>query len=205
MENFPSGELKPAAERRRAMEDRGIIALYWAREEQALAETERKYGRYCWTIAHHILRSPRDSEECVNDTWLRAWNAMPPQRPSILSSFLGKITRNLALDRYRAGHSGKRGGGQTELALEELSECLPGGADAESLVEAAELSRALDRFLRTLPERDCSLFLRRYWYLDSVREIADRYGVAEGTVKSSLHRTRGKLRNYLEEQGVRIG
>ena len=100
------------------MDDVGIIAMYWAREERALEETNRKYGRYCWSIAHNILHSREDSEECVNDTWLRAWNAMPPQRPAILSAFLGKITRNLALDRYRAGHSGKRGGGQLPVALD---------------------------------------------------------------------------------------
>ena len=99
------------------MEDREIVDLYWAREEQALEETQSKYGAYCWRIAHNILRSREDSEECVNDTWLRAWNAMPPQRPAILSSFLGCITRNLSLDRYKAGRTGKRGGGQLPLAL----------------------------------------------------------------------------------------
>lgn len=184
------------------MEDRTIIQLYWDRSEQALEETNRKYGRYCWTIAYNILHSPEDSEECVNDTWLRAWNAIPPQRPAILSSFLGCITRNLSLDRYKAGQTEKRGGGQLPLALEELQDCLPCGKTAEDLAEEAELARMIDRFLRTLPERDASIFLRRYWYVDSLQAIARRYRMAEGTVKSTLHRTRKRLRHYLEQEGM---
>ena len=145
------------------MEDSRIIDLYWAREERALRETERKYGSYCRTVAHNILRNREDSEECVNDTWLRAWNAMPPQRPSILSSFLGTITRNLALDRYKAGHRNKRGGGQLTVALEELGDCIAGRLDVEQMAAEAELTRAIDRFLRSLPENECCVFMRRYW------------------------------------------
>lgn len=184
------------------MEDQDIIALYWARQERALEETDRKYGSYCWTIAHNILRSREDSEECVNDTWLRAWNAIPPQRPAIFPSFLGSITRNLSLDRYKAGRTGKRGGGQTALALEELDDCIPGRCDVEQALTDAELARSIDRFLRGLPERDRCVFLRRYWYVDSLQDIARRYHLAVGTVKSSLHRTREKLRCYLEAEGV---
>lgn len=184
------------------MEDRSIIDLYWARDEKALEESQRKYGSYCWTIAHNILRSREDSEECVNDTWLRAWNAMPPQRPAILSSFLGRITRNLSLDRYKAQKRAKRGGGQLTLALEELGECLSDRADAEQLLLEAEVARAIDRFLRDLPEKEGCIFLRRYWYVDSTLEIAARYRMAEGTVKSTLHRTRKKLKAYLEQEGV---
>lgn len=184
------------------MEDQQIIALFWARQEQALEETDRKYGGYCWTVAHNILRSREDTEECVNDTWLRAWNAMPPQRPAILSSFLASITRNLSLDRYKARQTAKRGGGRVLLALEELEECLPGHNDVEQALADAELARTVDRFLRKLPEKDCCIFMRRYWYLDSMQEIARRCHLAEGTVKSSLHRTRNKLRMYLEEEGV---
>ena len=186
------------------MEDSRIIDLYWARQERALRETERKYGGYCWSVAHNILRSREDSEECVNDTWLRAWNAMPPQRPAILSSFLGTITRNLALDRYKAQHRGKRGGGRLTVALEELEDCLPGGLDVEELVAEAELARAIDRFLRGLPEKEACIFLRRYWYVDSTLEIARRYHMAEGTVKSMLHRTRKRLREYLQQEGVEL-
>ncbi len=186
------------------MEDSQIIALYFAREERALEETDKKYGPYCWAIAYHILRSREDTEECVNDTWLRAWNAMPPQRPAILSSFLGKITRNLSLDRHKAGKTGKRGGGRVVMALEELEECIPGAASAEQALQDAELARMIDRFLRKLPEKDCCIFIRRYWYVDSLGEIARRYHMAEGTVKSSLHRTRAKLKDYLELEGVQV-
>jgi len=186
------------------LEDHAIIALFWARQERALEETDRKYGRYCWTIAYNILRSREDSEECVNDTWLRAWNAIPPQRPAILSAFLGRITRNLSLDRYKAGRTGKRGGGQLLVALEELETCLSAGDTVEQLVEEAELSRSIDRFLRTLPEKERCVFLRRYWYVDTTLEIARRYKMSEGTVKSMLHRTRQKLRTYLEQEGVLV-
>ena len=165
------------------MEDSAIIDLYWAREERALSETDAKYGGYCRSIAHNILKNREDSEECVSDTWLHAWNAMPPQRPSILSSFLGRITRNLSFDRCRRQNAEKRGGGLLPLALDELAE-------------------AIDRFLRTLPERECSIFLRRYWYVDSVQDIAARYALRENTAKSILFRTREKLRRYLAGEGI---
>lgn len=184
------------------MDDFGIITLFWAREERALEETNRKYGSYCWTIAHNILRSREDAEECVNDTWLRAWNAMPPHRPSILSSFLGRITRNLSLDRYKAGHTEKRGGGRMVVALDELEDCLPSRNEVEKTLDDVELARCIDRFLRNLPEKECCVFMRRYWYVDAVAEIAHRYHMAEGTVKSMLSRTRRKLQAYLEAEGV---
>ena len=186
------------------MEDKQIIDLFWARDEKALTETEQKYGSYCRTIAYNILQSREDSEECVNDTWLRAWNAMPPQRPNLLQAFLGKITRNLSLDRYKLGHAAKRGGGQTAVALEELGECIPSGQDVEQELALRELSRLLDGFLRTLPERDCCMFLRRYWFVDSTKDIARRYKMPEGSVKSGLHRTRQKLKVYLEKAGVAV-
>lgn len=186
------------------MEDKQIIDLFWDRDETALTETERKYGGYCRTIAYNILQSREDSEECVNDTWLRAWNAMPPQRPNILQAFLGKITRNLSLDRYKLGHAAKRGGGQTAVALDELAECIPSGQDVEQELALRELSRLLDDFLRTLPERECCIFLRRYWFVDSTKDIASRYQMAEGSVKSGLHRTRQKLKVYLEKAGVAV-
>ena len=186
------------------MEDNQIVALFWARDEKALTETEQKYGNYCRTIAYNILQSREDSEECVNDTWLRAWNAMPPQKPNILQAFLGKITRNLSLDRYKLGRAAKRGGGQTDVALEELEQCIPAGADVEEAVALNELSRLLDDFLRTLPERECCIFLRRYWFVDSTADIAKRYKMPEGSVKSGLYRTRQKLRDYLEKAGVNV-
>ena len=184
------------------MEDSQIIDLYWARLEQAIQETDTKYGGYCRAIAHNILKSMEDSEECVSDTWLRAWNAMPPQRPSVLSAFLGRITRNLSLDRYKAARAEKRGGSSFPAALDELSECVPAPGRVEHALEERELAEAIDRFLRTLPEKDCNLFLRRYWYVDSVQSIAARYAIKENTAKSILFRTREKLRRYLAGEGI---
>lgn len=186
------------------LEDSKIIDLYWAREEQALAETDAKYGNYCRTIARNILRNFEDTEECVSDTWLHAWNSMPPQRPGILSAFLGRITRNLSFDRCKYQQAAKRGGGALPLALDELGECIPASGRVEHELEQKELAAAIDRFLRTLPEKDCNLFLRRYWYVDSISVIADRYGMKENTVKSILFRTREKLRKFLGEEGIAV-
>lgn len=186
------------------MEDSAIIDLYWSRDEQAVAETARKYGSYCRAIAQNILKNRDDSDECVNDTYMRAWNAIPPQRPVILSVFLGTITRNLALNRYREYRAGKRGGGQMPLALEELEYCLAQRDTAESYMEATELGRIIDSFLRQLPEGERMIFLRRYWYVDSLRDIARRYHISEGTVKSKLFRTRQKLIKHLEKEGVTV-
>ena len=184
------------------MEDSRIIDLYWARDEQALKQTDIKYGGYCRSIANNILHCAEDTEECVWDTWLHAWNAMPPQRPSILSAFLGRITRNLSYDRYKAAHAEKRGGGSVPLALDELGQCVPAASDAQRAVEDKELAAAIDRFLRTLPARECNIFLRRYWYVDGVTEIAARYNMKENTVKSILYRTRERLRVCLEKEGI---
>lgn len=182
------------------MEDSGIVALYWARDEQAVAETAAKYGGYCQMVSYQILRNTQDAEECVNDTYVQAWNAMPPQRPGCLRAFLGKITRNLSLNCYRAHQAKRRGGGQLPALLDELEDC--DGDGPERLLERAELSRLLDRFLRELPQRECCVFMRRYWYMDSVEDIAQRYHMAGGTVKSILYRTRQKLRDRLEEEGI---
>lgn len=186
------------------LEDSKIIDLYWARKEQALAETDAKYGNYCRTIARNILRNFEDTEECVSDTWLHAWNSMPPQRPGILSAFLGRITRNLSFDRCKYQQAAKRGGGTLPLALDELGECIPASGRVEHALEQKELAATIDRFLRTLPEKDCNLFLRRYWYVDSISVIADRYGMKENTVKSILFRTREKLRKFLGEEGIAV-
>ena len=186
------------------MEDSAIIDLYWAREERALSETDTKYGGYCRSIAHNILQNREDTEECVSDTWLHAWNSMPPQRPGILSAFLGRITRNLSFDRCKYQQAAKRGGGALPLALDELGECIPSAQRVEYALEQKELAAVIDRFLRTLPEKDCNLFLRRYWYVDSISVIADRYGMKENTVKSILFRTREKLRKFLGEEGIAV-
>ena len=183
------------------MDDELIVKLYWDRSENAIAETDRKYGSYCHSIAYHILQSREDAEESVNDTYMDAWNAMPPHRPSILATFLGKITRRISIDRWRARTRIKRGGEEITLALEELEECVAGGQDAEKVIEHKELAAAIDLFLDTLPVPERRIFLSRYWYVDSIQEIADRYGFSRSKVSSMLHRTRGKLRRQLEKEG----
>lgn len=184
------------------MDDRQIIALYNERSEAALSETVKKYGRYCRTVAYNILYNEEDSEECVNDTWLRAWESIPPQCPERLSAFLGKITRNLALNRYKHNTREKRGGGQTLLVLEELVECVPGADSTEEAVEEALLVDVLNRFLEELPAEKRKIFMRRYWYLSSVKEIAEDFGLSESNVKMTLLRLRSKLKQTLEKEGI---
>ena len=186
------------------MEDTEIIDLYWQRDQRAIDETHGKYGGFLAGIAWNILRSHSDAEECVNDTWLRAWNAMPPQRPGILSAFFGKLTRNLSLDRWRYNRAAKRGGPQVEMALEELGECLPAPGRPEDHLEERETADLISRFLREQPQLDRVLFLRRYWYLDSVAALAERFSMNENTVKSRLHRTRLRLKEVLLREGVAV-
>ena len=186
------------------MEDEKIVQLYWDRDERAIPATAAKYGGYCTSIAQNILGSAEDAEECVNDTWLRAWNAMPPQRPGILSAFFGKLTRNLSLDRWRYNRAAKRGGPQVETALEELGECLPAPGRPEDRLEERETAALISRFLREQPQLDRVLFLRRYWYLDSVAALAERFSMNENTVKSRLHRTRLRLKEVLLREGVAV-
>ena len=186
------------------MEDQQIVELYWARCEQAIAESERKYGAFCRAVSRNILEREEDAEECVNDTWLRAWNVMPPQRPGILSAFLGKITRNLSLDRWRRLRAAKRGGTRVEVALEELEEYLPAPGQPEEHLEERETAALISRFLREQPELDRNLFLRRYWYLDSLTALAQRFSMSESQVKSRLHRTRLRLKKALVKEGVAV-
>lgn len=184
------------------MKDGEIIELYWNRDERAIVESQHSYGKYCTSIALHILRDKEDADECVNDTWFRAWNAMPPKRPDRLSLFLGTITRNLSFDKWKRKNTLKRGNGEMEVALDELVECVPAPHNTEATVEASELERLINDFLHTLPERECSIFLRRYWYVEEYSEIAARFHMNLNTVKTSLFRTRGKLRDYLEGEGI---
>lgn len=184
------------------MKDTEILDLYWARSERAIAESQRAYGNYCYSIAWHILYDKEDSDECVNDTWLRAWNSIPPNRPGRLALFLGTITRNLSLDRWKGRRAMKRGNGEMTVALDELAECVPDVRSTEDAVEGRELERLLNAFLHTLPERDCNVFLRRYWYVEEYGEIAKRYSMNLNTVKTSLFRTRNKLKDYLEKEGI---
>lgn len=189
---------------RKGMEDGKIIDLYWARNETAIAETDRKYGGYCRSLSMRILKSREDCEECVNDTWLRAWDSMPPGRPSCLCAFLGKITRNLSISRYRKNRAEKRGGGEVELVLTELEDCIPGAGSVEEEVEGKELAESIDRFLCGLGAESRNIFVRRYFYLDSVKEVAGRFGVSESKVKSLLFRLRNRLREHLEKEGIEL-
>ncbi len=184
------------------MEDEQIVDLYWQRSDLAISETDQKYGRYCHTIAYHICGIDADAEECVNDTWFRAWNLMPDQRPAVLSAFLGRITRNIAIDCIKAKNRLKRGGGEAALALDELEECVPGGMNPEQAVEEQELEDAIGRFTAALPETERRIFVLRYWYLASIDEIAKKLQFSKGKIKSSLFRTRSKLRSFLQEEGL---
>lgn len=182
------------------MDDELIIDLFWKRSEAAITESDRKYGSYCRSIAYSILNDRQDSEECVNDTWLRAWDAIPPQRPSKLSAFLGRITRNLSLDRYDYNHAAKRSQPLDPL-LSELSECIPDQRDGYAQTELTEI---LNQFLHSLDREKRNLFLRRYWYCESIEDLSKRYGLSQSAVKSSLFRVRSKLKDYLEKEGVGI-
>ncbi len=186
------------------MEDSQIIQLYWERSETAISETHQKYGPYCRRIAYNILHSSEDSEECLNDTYLRAWNAMPPKRPDLLSVFLGRITRNLSLDRFKSYQAQKRGEGQTVLALAELEECVPAPGSVEQVIEEEALAQCIDRFLKGLSREKRRVFLLRYWYLCPIREIASQTGMSENKLASMLFRIRKELRRYLEKEGVAL-
>lgn len=185
------------------MKDNEIIALYWARSEQAIIETTRRYGCYCHAIAYGILHSREDSEECVNDTWLRAWEAMPPHRPERLDTYLGKITRNLALNRWEKTAAAKRGGRQVDVALHELQDCLPASDHIEAALDSMALTDALNRFLASLPIETRRIFVQRYWYMRSIRSIAAEHGTGESRIKMTLLRARAELKKQLEKEGVK--
>ena len=178
------------------MEDEQIVDLYWQRSDLAISETNQKYGRYCHTIAYNICGIDEDAEECVNDTWFRAWNLMPDQRPTILSAFLGRITRSISIDRIKAKNRIKRGGGEAVLALDELEECIPGGRNPEQALEEKELEKAIGRFVSQLPQPEKTIFVLRYWRVAPIDEIAEKLQFSKGKIKSSLFRTRRKLRDY---------
>ena len=183
------------------MDDRQIRELYWQKNADAISETANKYGAYCFTIAENILHDMEDSEECVNDTWLHAWNAIPPQRPNAFRMFLAKITRNLSLDRLSARNAEKRGGGEMALVLDELAECLAGEADAEAAYEAKELEQIIRRFVLALPEREGNVFVRRYFFIEPAASIAKRYRLTENNVRVILSRVRKKLKQELMREG----
>lgn len=183
------------------MEDGKIIDLYWARSQQAIAESEKKYGLYCHTIAQRILERREDAEECVNDTWHAAWNQMPPDRPQALGAFLGRITRNLSISRWRRDHARKRYDGM-EVLLSELEDCVPAPGTVEEAVERRRLARAVSRWLDGLEDGDRWLFIRRYWYGDAVKELAAARGMGANALSQRLLRLRKDLRAFLEAEGV---
>lgn len=184
------------------MKDEDIVDLFWTRSENAIIETDRKYGKYCRSIAYNILLNEEDSEECVNDTYYGAWNCIPPHRPAVLATFLGKLTRRISLNRWKAQRAQKRGGGEVALALEELSEIVPASSGVEEELEGKVLSVAINVFLTTLPETERDVFVCRYWFLVPVSEISRRFQFSQSKTKSMLFRTRGKLKVFLREEGL---
>lgn len=185
------------------MEDSAIIDLYWSRDQRAIEETAGKYGSFLHTLVWNILRSRGDTEECVNDTYLRAWNAIPPARPAAFRAWLGRIARNLSLDRWKAERTRRRGGG-AEILLGELEDCVPAPRSVEQHLEDQEIASLISAFLRRLPAESRVVFLRRYWYGQELKDIAAERGCGVGKVKSSLFRTRKALRAYLEEEGIEL-
>lgn len=185
------------------MEDKQIVDLYWQRNESAIEETDKKYGRYCHYIAYHILADDEDAKEIVNDTYLKAWNTIPPNRPDPLKPYLGTISRQLSLNRYESQHTQKRGG-QVVLALEELSECIPDTDSGEDIGESVAFSDALTRFLWGLPTRTRNMFIRRYFYMSPVSEIAKDFSMKESAVTMLMLRTRRKLAHFLKKEGFDV-
>lgn len=186
------------------MEDEKIISLYWARDEQAISATSEKYGSYCASIAENILSSKEDAEECVSDTYLNAWNNIPPCRPGNLRTFLGKIVRNLSIDRYRYNNAEKRGRGEAAAVFDEMAEMVSAGEEPEERVNHRELVKTIGDFLGSLPPEKRKIMVCRYWYFDSVSDIARRFGKSENSVSVTLNRLRKQLRVYLAERGFEI-
>lgn len=186
------------------MEDKDIVQLFWDRNKQAITETSSKYGHYCFSIAKNILDNHEDAEECVNDTYLNVWNSIPPHKPKMLSTFLGKIVRNLSFNKYKSVHSMKRGGYEISLILDELAEIVYDEESVEDNVIRNELLKTIDDFISTLSVEKRYIFIRRYWYSDKVTAIANQCGRTENSVHVKLNRIRKKLRDYLTERGYNI-
>ena len=186
------------------MEDKEIVELFWNRSEKAIQETSKKYEKYCYAIAYGILRSHEDAKECVNDTYYQVWSSIPPQKPAKLSTFVGKITRNLALNKWEYHNAKKRGMGEVPLVLEELQDCVPSGNHVEGIVDRICFEDVLNDFLATLSKEKRMIFVRRYWYLSSIKEIAKDFGMSESKIKMMLMRLRNEFRMFLEKEGVQI-
>lgn len=181
--------------------DEQIINMYWQREEEAILRTDEKYGAYCFAVSKRILDNQEDAKECINDTWLKTWHSLPPEKPAFLRAFLVKITRNLSLDRYRAEHSIKRGGDSVLLVLEELGECVSGRDSVEGHMEEKALQETIRQFVSGLAKQEKYIFIRRYFYMESTKEIAVRYAMKDSNVRKILSRTRVKLKNHLVQEG----
>ena len=186
------------------MQDEKIISLFWERSEKAIDALKENYGAYCFSIANNILDSSEDAEEILNDVYLNVWNAVPPEKPNSLSAFVGRITRNLSLKKWRSNTADKRGGGRSAVVLEELAECLPATNDVEEEIEAKELSKIIESFLSTISQTERNIFVCRYWYHDSVSDICEQFGFTQSKVKMSLFRSRQKLLKLLESKGVTL-
>lgn len=186
------------------MEDKQIVELYWKRDQSAIKETQLKYGKLCLYVAYNILQDKEDAKECENDTYNKAWESIPPKRPDILSAFLSKIARNLALDKYRCNTAKKRGNGQYEMVLDELIGCIPALDNVEHIAEDIVIKEALNHFLEGLTEKNRKIFMRRYWYMSSIKEIATDFSLSESNVKMILLRIRNDLKAFLEKEGISI-
>ncbi len=184
------------------MEDEKIIELYFERNESAISETAEKYGNYLYKIAFNILSDNEDSEESVNDTYMSAWNTIPPEKPNVFSAFLSKIIRYISLNRYRARKTEKRGGGEIDAAFEEIEECVPDKSNIYDEIETKELAEIISDYLKKLPETERKIFVCRYYYLDSLSDISKQFGFSKSKVASMLHRTRKKILSHLEKEGV---
>ncbi len=184
------------------MEDCKIVDLYWARSELAIEHTDQKYGRMLMGISVSLVPTTQDAEECVSDTYLAAWNSMPDERPQYLGAFLSKIVRRISIDKYRSSKSQKRGG--TDIFIDELTECIPSDVDLQSEYDNRQIAEALNRFLLSLDKEKRQIFVRRYFYSDSLIDIARNMGVGEGKVKTVLFRVRAALREFLEKEGIAL-
>lgn len=184
------------------MDDSQIVELYWKRLESAISETAAKYGKYCYRIAYNILTNAEDAEESVNDTYLSAWNALPPHRPDVLSAFLGKITRRISIDKWRRCTAEKRGGSETALVLDELEDCVASSQNVEREIEEHELAEAVNAFLSGLSEDVRDVFICRYFFVLSINEICESFDYSQSKTKSMLSRTRRNLLTYLEKEGL---
>lgn len=186
------------------MEDKQIVELYWKRDQSAISETQQKYGRLCHYIAYNILGDNEDAKECENDTYVRAWDSIPPKRPNILSAFLGRITRNIAIDTYRRNNAKKRGNGEYSVIADELGAVLVSDENVEHVVEDITIKNALNQFLEHLPVNNRKIFMRRYWYMGSIKEIARDFSLSESNVKMTLLRMRNDLKAFLEKEGIDV-